>query len=67
MTTAEWEQKASKIIEDYCNDLSIIDALTPYYANIIREFDDKDGIILRGMVHGAFDYLYNESVHSNNI
>lgn len=59
MTTAEWEDKARAILEEYCGDIAIVTALTPYYANIIREFDDKDGIILRGMVNGAYDYQAN--------
>lgn len=59
MTTAEWEDKARAILEEYCHDYVMIEELTPYYANIIREFDDKDGIILRGMVNGAYDYQAN--------
>lgn len=56
MTTAEWEDKARAILEEYCDDMAIVTALAPYYANVIREFDDKDGIIMRGMVNGTLDY-----------
>lgn len=56
MTTAEWEDKAKAIIKDYCGDMAIVAALAPYYANIIREFDDSDQIIMRGMINSALDY-----------
>ena len=56
MTTAEREDQARAIIEEYWDDPILTETLAPYYANIIREFDDSERIILRGMIQGAFEY-----------
>ena len=51
MTTADWEDKARAIIKKYWDDPLLTETFAPYYANIIREFDDSEKIILRGMIY----------------
>lgn len=49
MTTTERQEIAAAKIMEYCEDIPIVDAVTPYYANVMEL--DKDGSIMRGMVN----------------